>query len=58
MVEIQLAILVRLTPRDGNTNDWYDFTVKAGCSTEEAHYAGRVETGRPSFSDPLMGHVV
>jgi phospholipase C len=36
---------------------WYDFTVKADGSSEEARYAGRVETGRPSFSDPLMGGV-
>jgi phospholipase C len=37
---------------------WYDFTVKTDASNAEARYAGRVETGRPSFSDPLMGGVV
>jgi phospholipase C len=37
---------------------WYDFTVKTTGSDSEARYAGRVETGRPSFSDPLMGGVV
>jgi len=37
---------------------WYDLTVKAEGSTSEAHFAGRVETGRPSFSDPLMGSVL
>ena len=37
---------------------WYDFTVKADGSSEEARYAGRVEIGRPGFSDPLMGGVV
>ena len=36
---------------------WYDFTVKADGSDHEARYAGRVETGKPSFSDPLMGGV-
>jgi phospholipase C len=37
---------------------WYDFTVKANGSNEEARNAGRVETGKPGFSDPLMGGVV
>jgi phospholipase C len=36
---------------------WYDFTVKVDDSNEEARYAGRVETGMPSFSDPRMGGV-
>jgi phospholipase C len=40
------------------SHGWYDFTVKADGSNAEARYAGRVETGRPSFSDPLMGGVV
>jgi phospholipase C len=39
------------------SHGWYDFTVKADGSSGEARYAGRVETGRPSFSDPLMGGV-
>ena len=37
---------------------WYDFTVKAKGSKAELHFAGRVETGHPSFSDPLMGNLV
>jgi phospholipase C len=37
---------------------WYDFTVKTEGSEAEARFAGRVETGRPSFSDPMMGGVV
>jgi phospholipase C len=37
------------------SHGWYDFTVKAAGSSAEARYAGRVETGKPSFSDPLMG---
>lgn len=37
---------------------WYDFTVKAENSGTAARFAGRVETGRPSFSDPLMGGVI
>ncbi|MCB1085409.1 MAG: phospholipase C, phosphocholine-specific [Verrucomicrobiae bacterium] len=38
---------------------WYDFTVKVdGFDTFARHYAGHVETGRESFSDPQMGRVV
>jgi phospholipase C len=37
---------------------WYDFTVKVAGSETSAHYAGRVETGKSSFTDPLMGGVV
>jgi phospholipase C len=37
------------------SHGWYDFTVKADGSDAEAHYAGRVETGRPGISDPVIG---
>lgn len=37
---------------------WYDFTVKADTGRATARFAGRVETGRSSFSDPLMGGVI
>ncbi len=40
------------------SHGWYDFTVKADGSNQEARYAGRVETGMPGFSDPLMGGVL
>jgi len=41
-----------------NSHGWYDFSVKISGSQEfEKRYAGRVETGRPSYSDPLMGRV-
>ncbi len=34
---------------------WYDFTVKVdGISNFGRHFAGRVETGKPSISDPQM----
>jgi phospholipase C len=37
---------------------WYDCSVKVkGSSLFEKRYAGRVETGRSSYSDPLMGRV-
>jgi phospholipase C len=35
---------------------WYDFTIKTkGFSSFETRYAGRVETGNHSKSDPFMG---
>jgi phospholipase C len=40
------------------SHGWYDFSVKvAGSSLFEQRYAGRVETGKESFSDPVMGRV-
>ena len=41
-----------------NSHNWYDFSVKvAGFTDFEQRYAGRVETGKAGFSDPLMGKV-
>jgi phospholipase C len=37
---------------------WYDFTVNSEGSSHQARYAGHVETGAPSISDPRMGNVV
>lgn len=35
---------------------WYDFSVQiAGNSTFEQRFAGRVESGKPGYSDPSMG---
>ncbi|HZY62971.1 MAG TPA: phospholipase C, phosphocholine-specific [Edaphobacter sp.] len=40
----------------GKQHGWYDFSVKVdGSNLFEKRYAGRVETGRSSYSDPLMG---
>ncbi|HEY4065046.1 MAG TPA: phospholipase C, phosphocholine-specific [Puia sp.] len=37
---------------------WYDFSIKLpGVDAFERRYAGRVETGKESFSDPVMGRV-
>jgi phospholipase C len=47
----ETSVVLELKPSHG----WYDFTVRAEGSKTEARFAGRVETGRPSFSDPLMG---
>ena len=38
------------------SHGWYDFSVKT--SGAEARFAGRVETGRGSYTDPLMGGLV
>ena len=48
------AILLQLSP----SHCWYDFTVKATGSEAVAHFAGHVETGQASFSDPRMGGMV
>lgn len=40
------------------SHGWYDFSVTAAQSDVEERFAGRVETGRSSFSDPLMGGAV
>jgi phospholipase C len=41
-----------------NSYGWYDFSLKiSGSNSFEKRYAGRVETGRPSYSDPQMGNV-
>jgi phospholipase C len=41
------------------SHGWYDFSIKVkGHINFEKRYAGRVETGKHSFSDPLMGGVV
>lgn len=38
------------------SHNWYYFTVKIiGNSDFERHYAGHVETGKDSFTDPAMG---
>ncbi|MFA6247103.1 MAG: phospholipase C, phosphocholine-specific [Mucilaginibacter sp.] len=38
---------------------WYDFSIRVkGYGDFEKRYAGRVETGSSSYSDPLMGGVI
>ena len=50
----EISVVVPLV----RSHDWYDFSVKVKGSDAEARYAGRVETGRSGFSDPLMGGVL
>ena len=41
------------------SHHWYDFVVKmVGNSSFERRYAGHVETGKESFTDPAMGGVI
>ena len=39
------------------SHGWYDFTVAVKHSDTTARYAGRVETGASSLTDPVMGEV-
>jgi phospholipase C len=42
-----------------NSCGWYDFTVKINGSDKfTRRYAGRVETGKPSITDPFMGRAI
>jgi len=41
------------------SHNWYDFTIKEKGSTHfEKRYAGRIENGKPGYTDPFMGKVV
>lgn len=48
-----------VTLSTSKSHGWYDFSVRiSGNKSFERRYAGRVETGRDSFTDPLMGRIV
>jgi len=39
--------------------DWYDFTVSLENEPEfKRRFAGRIETGKDSYSDPFMGYSI
>ncbi len=40
------------------SHGWYDFSITSDGSNSAARFAGRVETGRASKSDPAMGGVI
>ncbi|MGH9587911.1 MAG: phosphocholine-specific phospholipase C [Acidobacteriaceae bacterium] len=51
----QATVVLDLSKQHG----WYDFTVRVtGAAGFERRYAGHVETGQPSYTDPLMGDAV
>jgi phospholipase C len=50
---------IRIPIELARNSGWYDFTVTVkGHDLFERRYAGRVETGRHSISDPFMGGVI
>jgi phospholipase C len=49
------SVVLRLA----KSSSWYDFSVGvAGAAGYERRFAGRVETGKPGSSDPLMGRAL
>jgi len=40
------------------SHGWYDFTVRTKGASSSTRYAGHVDTGKTSFTDPLMGEMV
>lgn len=54
-VSVSASVLLDLYKTFG----WYDFTVMIkGNNSFEKRYAGRVETGKESFTDPMMGGMI
>ncbi|MFC5865343.1 phospholipase domain-containing protein [Acidicapsa dinghuensis] len=49
----ETSVVLRLE----QSHSWYDFSVKANGVDVESRFAGRVETGKVSFSDPWMGGI-
>jgi phospholipase C len=50
---------VRAVLNLGRQHGWYDFSVGInGANDFEQRFAGHVETGKPSYTDPLMGQAV
>jgi phospholipase C, phosphocholine-specific, Pseudomonas-type len=50
-------VALKLSLKD--SHGWYDFSVRVqGQEGFEKRYAGRVETGKESFSDPYMGRMI
>jgi phospholipase C len=49
----EISVVLHLEQSHG----WYDYSVKPSSSDTEARFAGRVETGKASFTDPYMGGI-
>ncbi|MBV8271234.1 MAG: phospholipase C, phosphocholine-specific [Cupriavidus sp.] len=52
VLEVGAGAVGQLSWNLGESGNWYDFTVSA--ANFERRFAGRVETGKPSVSDPAM----
>ena len=50
----EASILLQLEQNHG----WYDYTVRTEGLTAEARFAGRIEAGKDTFTDPIMGGLV
>ncbi len=50
----EISVIIPLEQSHG----WYDFTVTSDAAHSMARFAGRVETGRASKSDPAMGRTI
>lgn len=56
--KVEAGGVLKLTWDQSKSFGWYDFTLRVdGDEHFERHYAGRIETGHDSFSDPFMGRV-
>jgi phospholipase C len=59
IVEVAKGKSLTVTLDFSKSHAWYDFAVKIeGNNTFEQRYAGHIETGRESFTDPAMGQVI
>lgn len=59
--EVKLTARSRTTRLNfSDSHGWYDFTVRVenGRYTASYRFAGRIETGEQTYSDPLMGGVI
>jgi phospholipase C len=50
----EISVILPLEQSHG----WYDYTIATNGSKAEARFAGRVESGKTGFTDPLMGGLV
>ncbi len=58
VIELQPGESKSIPVQAAKVHGWYDYTVQANGSNTYVRYAGRVETGKASMTDPLMGGVV
>lgn len=59
VIDVPKGKTVTITLNLHKSHQWYDFSVRIkGKSTFERRYAGHVETGKESFTDPAMGRVI
>jgi phospholipase C len=52
--KVAAGVTTSVVLRLGKSHGWYDFSVSSDGNVAVARYAGHVDTGKPSFSDPVM----